>query len=339
MVRLILTFIISVYFNVSFAVIGSITEHEKDPATIVRNNDKLKAEKGTGIEMNDTIHTDKSVVGITFDDETKVKVTENSKLVIDDFVYEPKKGAGKLGLKVALGTVRYASGVIAHKNPNAVDIKTPTSTIAVRGTDFLMSVDEIGRSLVILLPQCDAMGICVTGMIDVMTPVGTVTLNQPNQATMVNSGYDPPTPPVILDMEGRQLNNTLQVSPPKTSSSGSVQVKQESKKESSEQQQVAVVSQQQQEQKKEEVIVRINEKDLDPDYTESKSSKVFPIYEKQLQTHWMYKGYTDGKPLYTSVVVPKYSDVVLIVVQDYVADTYAFGKGNGGVIQINQVTK
>ena len=215
MVRLILTFIISVYFNVSFAAIGSITEHEKDPATIVRNNDKLKAEKGTGIEMNDTIHTDKSVVGITFDDETKVKVTENSKLVIDDFVYEPKKGAGKLGLKVALGTVRYASGVIAHKNPNAVDIKTPTSTIAVRGTDFLMSVDEIGRSLVILLPQCDAMGICVTGMIDVMTPVGTVTLNQPNQATMVNSGYDPPTPPVILDMEGRQLNNTLQVSPPK----------------------------------------------------------------------------------------------------------------------------
>ena len=336
MVRLILTFIISVYFNVSFAAIGSITEHEKDPATIVRNNDKLKAEKGTGIEMNDTIHTDKSVVGITFDDETKVKVTENSKLVIDDFVYEPKKGAGKLGLKVALGTVRYASGVIAHKNPNAVDIKTPTSTIAVRGTDFLMSVDEIGRSLVILLPQCDAMGICVTGMIDVMTPVGTVTLNQPNQATMVNSGYDPPTPPVILDMEGRQLNNTLQVSPPKTSSGGSIQPKQETKKESTEQQ-VAVASQQQEQ--KEESKVAQNPKDKDPDYTESKSSRVSPVFEKQLHTHWMYKGFVDEKPLYVNVMVSKYSDAVLTVVQDYVPDTYVFGKGIGGVIQINQVTK
>ena len=45
MARLILTFIISVYFNVSFAAIGSITEHEKDPATIVRNNDKVKAQR------------------------------------------------------------------------------------------------------------------------------------------------------------------------------------------------------------------------------------------------------------------------------------------------------
>ena len=56
-------------------------------------------------------------------------------------------------------------------------------------------------------------------------------------------------------------------------------------------------------------------------------------------THWHYKGYVDEKPLYTSVVVPKYSDVILTVVQDYIPDTYVFGKGVGGVIQINQVTK
>jgi hypothetical protein len=201
-----------------------------------------------------------------------------------------------------------------------------------------MSVDEIGRSLVVLLPQCDEMGVCVTGMIDVMTPVGIVTLNQPNQATMVNSGFDPPSPPVILDMEGRQLNNTLQISQPKTSSGGNVQPKQEAKKESTEQQ-VAVVSQQQQEEKKEEVVVRVNEKDLDPDYTETKSSRVHPIFNKQVQTHWMYKGFSDGKPLYANVVVPKYSDATLTVIQDYVADTYSFGKGNGGTILINQVTK
>ena len=181
MVHLILTFIISFYSVNSFSAIGKITELQFDAASIVRDKETISGQKGTGLEMNDAIHTKKSVVGITFDDDTKVNVTENSKLVIDDFVYEPKKGAGKLGMKVAMGTVRYTSGIIAHNNPNAVDIKTPTATIAVRGTDFLMSVDEIGRSLIILLPQCDDMGVCKTGIIDVVTPAGIVTLNQPNQ--------------------------------------------------------------------------------------------------------------------------------------------------------------
>ena len=155
-------------------------------------------------------------------------------------------------------------------------------------------------------------------------------------ALPIYSGYDPPTPPVILDMEGRQLNNTLQVSPPKTSSGGSIQPKQETKKESTEQQ-VAVASQQQEQ--KEESKVAQNPKDKDPDYTESKSSRVSPVFEKQLQTHWMYKGFVDEKPLYVNITVSKYSDAVLTVVQDYVPDTYVFGKGIGGVIQINQVSK
>jgi hypothetical protein len=340
MVRLILI-CISLFCNLSYGAIGKITEHEKEPASIVRNNDKLEGKKGTELEMNDAIHTGKSVVGITFDDETKVNITENSKLVIDDFVYEPKKGAGKLGMKVAMGTVRYASGIIAHKNPNAVDIKTPTSTIAVRGTDFLMSVDEIGRSMIILLPQCDALGVCITGIIDVITPAGMVTLDQPNQATMVDTGYDPPSPPVILNMEGRQLNNSLQISQPKTTSGGSVaQPKQEIKKESTEQQ-VAVVSQEEEkeEKKEEKVVVIVTEEEDDPVYTTSKSSKVFPMYEKQLIVSWMYKTTPNDNKGYMNIVVPKSSDVFLNVMQDFEMDSYVFGKGNGGIINIIQTNK
>jgi len=315
MVQLILI-CISLFCDLSYGAIGKITEHEKEPASIVRNNNKLEGKKGTELEMNDAIHTGKSVVGITFDDETKVNITENSKLVIDDFVYEPKKGAGKLGMKVAMGTVRYASGIIAHKNPNAVDIKTPTSTIAVRGTDFLMSVDEIGRSMIILLPQCDVMGICITGVIDVMTPAGIVTLDQPNQATMVDTGYDPPTPPVVLNMEGRQLNNTLQISQPKTSSGGNIQPKQEVKKETTEQQ-VTVVSQEEKKEENKEEKVIVVEKEEDSVYTTSKSSKVFPVYEKTVQKSWMYKTTPNDNKAYMNVVVPKTSDVFLNIVQDY----------------------
>jgi hypothetical protein len=100
-------------------------------------------------------------------------VTEHSKLIIDDFVYDPKsKGAGKLAIKVALGTVRYASGKVAHENNKNVNIKTPTATIAVRGTAFTMTVDEVGQSMIILLPNIDGS----VGEIEVKTSMGIETL-------------------------------------------------------------------------------------------------------------------------------------------------------------------
>jgi hypothetical protein len=160
----------------------------------------------------DVVQTGAGVVGINFEDNTKVRVTENSKLVIDDFVYDPnKKGAGKLALKVAMGTVRYASGNIAHENNKNVAVNTPTATIAVRGTAFTMTVDEIGQSLVVLLPNKDGS----VGMIEVSTSMGTVVLNQAFQATLTSSAEVRPLKPVILSLNESMIDNMLIVKPPK----------------------------------------------------------------------------------------------------------------------------
>lgn len=160
----------------------------------------------------DTVQTGNGVVGINFEDNTKVRVTENSKLVIDDFVYDPnKKGAGKLALKVAMGTVRYASGNIAHENSKNVAVNTPTATIAVRGTAFTMTVDEIGQSLIVLLPNKDGS----VGRIDVTTAMGTVVLNQAFQATLTTSAEVKPMKPVLLSLSESAIDNMLIVKPPK----------------------------------------------------------------------------------------------------------------------------
>ena len=164
--------------------------------------------------MLDTVVTAKSKVMLTFEDNTTVKITEQSKLIIDDFVYDNKKGAGKLSLKVALGTARYASGQIAKSNPQSVNIQTPTATIAVRGTDFSMTVDELGRSLVMLLPSCDKKS-CVTGAIEVSTDAGSVFMTQAYQTTIVSTRDQPPTKPVIINIDQSNINNLLIVSPPK----------------------------------------------------------------------------------------------------------------------------
>ena len=213
-------------YTTSEAAVGTITEQANNPASIQRSKTTLNGTKGTGVEMEDAVKTSQGKVGITFADDTKVQVNENSKLVIDDFVYDPKnKGAGKLALNMAGGTVRYASGAIAKNNPSKVAINTPTATIAVRGTDFTATVDELGASTIILLPSCaDKIKTlaqldpkdknCVTGIIDVITDAGIVTLDKPFQATRVESRSATPTKPVTLSLSLDAMNGLLILTPP-----------------------------------------------------------------------------------------------------------------------------
>ena len=113
-----------------------------------------------------------------------------------------------------MGTARYASGQIAKTNPQQVAVSTPTATIAVRGTDFSMTVDELGRSMIMLLPSCDKKA-CVTGAILVKNDAGEVFMDQAFQVTVVASLSIPPSAPVIISIDPSNINNLLIVSPPK----------------------------------------------------------------------------------------------------------------------------
>jgi len=203
------------------AAIGTITEQVNSPPSIQRQKTTLTGTKGTRVEMQDAVKTTAGKVGITFADDTKVQVNENSRLVIDDFVYDPKstKG-GKLAVNVAAGTVRYASGQIAKNSPQNVALNTPTATVGVRGTDFTATVDELGASTIILLPSCPRGWVnverdCKTGEISVSNDAGSVILNKPFQATKIETRSSFPTRPVIVNLSPDAINNMLIVSPPK----------------------------------------------------------------------------------------------------------------------------
>ena len=169
--------------------------------------------------MKDTITTANGKAGITFQDDTKVQITEHSKLVIDNFVYDDSKKTGKLGIKMALGTIKYASGQIAKSDPQQVIVETPTATIGVRGTDFSGTVDEIGRSTVILLPSCpvgwrNVERDCITGSISVTTDMGTIWLTKPFEAVAVGNRMTTPKS-AILNLGLDQINNLIIVTPPR----------------------------------------------------------------------------------------------------------------------------
>jgi hypothetical protein len=121
---------------------------------------------------------------------------------------------------MALGTIKYASGQIAKNDPQQVVVTTPTATIGVRGTDFSSTVDETGRSQIILLPSCptgwkNIEKDCVTGKIIVTTDMGTVLLTRPFEAVTIDTSVTRPQSSGILNLDLNQINNMLIVTPPK----------------------------------------------------------------------------------------------------------------------------
>jgi FecR protein len=204
--------------TISNADVGKVTE-QTGPTEIKRAGSVVSSAVQSEVEMNDTVTTANGKAGITFRDDTKVQITEHSKLVIDNFVYDDSKKTGKLGIKMALGTIKYASGQIAKSDPQQVVVETPTATIGVRGTDFSGTVDEIGRSTVILLPSCpvgwrNVERDCITGSISVTTDMGTIWLTKPFESVAVGNRMTTPKS-AILNLNLDQINNLIIVTPPR----------------------------------------------------------------------------------------------------------------------------
>ena len=209
--RLLLTISLILFTGIAHANIGNVVK-QKGIASVERLGSKSVLKQGSGIEFKDNVRTGNGNVGIKFVDDTNVAVSPHSSLIIDEFIYDPNSRTGsKLVMNIALGTVRYASGNIAKLSQQNVDIRTPTARIGVRGTAFSMTVDEIGKSLIILLPNADG----TVGEIEVESGAGIVILRQAFQSTMVGVAEGKPSKPIILDLTLDQINNLLIIKPPK----------------------------------------------------------------------------------------------------------------------------
>jgi len=190
--------------------IGDISELNGN-AQIVRDK-SYEADLQFAIQSNDEAITTNGRMAITFLDESTVKLTEHSQLVIDEYIYDPDPSKAKMALTFGLGTARFITGNLNRIDKQNISLKTPTANIAIRGTDFTATVDELGRSLIILLP--DALGLS-SGEIEVVTAMGTVLLNKPYEATTVSVFESSPSKPVILDLSLDIIDNMLIVTPPK----------------------------------------------------------------------------------------------------------------------------
>lgn len=112
-------------------------------ASVTTAGQTVRAEVGTPVHAGSILRTAaKGTMGVTFKDETVMSFGPNTELSVDEYLYAPSQGKLKLGSKLTRGSLNYASGVIARLQPDAVSVKTPTGTIGMRGTHFLVRVEE-----------------------------------------------------------------------------------------------------------------------------------------------------------------------------------------------------
>ena len=191
--------------------IGDIVE-STGIGQIVRNNEQIVVANALAIELNDEAKTGNGRMLIEFLDKAQLSLKEHSEVLIDEIYYDPDPSLSKMSMKFTMGTARFASGRLGLVNKANIDIKTPTASIAVRGTDFTTTVDELGRSLIILLPDENG---DPSGEIVVSNEGGVVTLNEAYAATMVATLDSSPTQAIKVNgITPSLIDNMFIVSPP-----------------------------------------------------------------------------------------------------------------------------
>jgi len=191
--------------------IGDIVE-STGVGKIVRNNEDFSNLNNLPIELNDVAETAAGSMLIEFLDKAQLSLKEHSEVLIDEIYYDPDPSLSKMSMKFTMGTARFASGSLGLVNKANIDIQTPTATIGIRGTDFTTTIDELGRSLIVLLPDENGLP---SGEISVSNLGGTVILTEAYQATMVSTTDTSPTSPVTINgITPNLIDNMFIVNPP-----------------------------------------------------------------------------------------------------------------------------
>jgi hypothetical protein len=115
----------------------------KGEVYVERDGQRIDAPVGFAIEVKDTVKTGADgSVGITFNDNSLLSAGPNSELVIEKFLFDSTTHIGEFNTHLKRGTLAVVSGKIVKQSPEAMRIRTPAAVMGVRGTEFVVKVDE-----------------------------------------------------------------------------------------------------------------------------------------------------------------------------------------------------
>jgi hypothetical protein len=122
--------------------IGRIKDVEGS-SFITQNGRRAAARVGDAVYLNDVLETGlDGSMGVTFKDESRLSLGADTSITVDEFVYVPENNEASFLTKMTRGTLLFVSGLIAKSSPEAAKVETPEGTIGIRGTRFLVKVEE-----------------------------------------------------------------------------------------------------------------------------------------------------------------------------------------------------
>ena len=110
-----------------------------------REGKRLPVQVGTPVRQADTIVTGTDgTVGVTFTDNSLLSAGPNSVLALDRYAFDSTTHAGQFDASLKKGTLAVVSGKMVKQSPDAMRVHTPTSIMGVRGTEFVVKVNDPG---------------------------------------------------------------------------------------------------------------------------------------------------------------------------------------------------
>ncbi len=164
-------------------VVAGTIERQRGDATRIVAGDAFPLAPQGWVYVGDTITTGRDArVIIRFNDSSTLTLGENANIDIDELVYDPANAAGgRQVLKFTQGVFQFVSGAISAADHANVAITTRVATIGIRGTRFVAGELTVGMP-----PGEPHFGVQIyDGAVEVTSPAGAVTLNQPGQGTFL----------------------------------------------------------------------------------------------------------------------------------------------------------
>ncbi len=123
--------------------VGLVQEFKGEATVTHTDGTSEKIQNGTAIYQGDIIETAADgAVNVKFIDETSFAVSEDSRLAIDEYVFDPASAEGTTNFSVLKGMFVFTSGLIGREDPDDVHIETPAGSIGIRGTIIAGDVNK-----------------------------------------------------------------------------------------------------------------------------------------------------------------------------------------------------
>lgn len=121
--------------------VAGIIKSVDGQVTVTHDGAAQPARVGMAVYQADTVATGPDgSTGITFEDNTLLSLGPSASLNVDHFAFDSTTHDGAFDITLAKGKLAVVSGMIAKHQQDAMKVRTPSSILGVRGTEFVVEV-------------------------------------------------------------------------------------------------------------------------------------------------------------------------------------------------------